>query len=93
MKKKPTIFWFADGVGWGFDIRAEYLTKLLPNFNHEIFKAMGKTSKQTVETVKKSNADIIFVMSPRGLWYFPKRLYKKIVVGLSSIRTLQGWQR
>ena len=93
MKNKPTILWLTDGVGWGFDIRANVLSKLLPDFEHKKVIASGKREIDLVREIRKVKADIILSMNQRGLRFISKKDAEKVVVGLSSIRSLKGWKR
>ena len=90
---KPTILWLTDGKNWGFDIRANILSKLLTNFNSKQVIASGKREIDLVREIREVKADIILSMNQRGLRFISKKDAEKVVVGLSSIRSLKGWQR
>ena len=93
MKRKPVILFLTDGCGWGFDIRANILSKLLPDFEHKQVIASGKREIDLVREIRKVKADVILSMNQRGLRYISKKDAEKVVVGLSSIRSLEGWRR
>ena len=93
MKRKPIICWLVDGCQWGFDIRANILSKLLTNFNSKQVIASGKREIDLVREIREVKADIILSMNQRGLRFISKKDAKKVVVGLSSIRSLKGWKR
>ena len=93
MKNKPIILFLTDGVSWGFDIRANILSKLLTNFNSKQVIASGKREIDLVREIREVKADIILSMNQRGLRFIGKKDAKKVVVGLSSIRSLKGWKR
>ena len=90
---KPTIVWMVDGCQWGFDIRANLLSKLMTNYNHKQVVVLGKERDAVLKEIRDAKADIILVMNQKGLRYLDKTDFNKIIVGLSSLRTFQGWKR
>jgi len=90
MAKKSVILWVTDGVGWGFDIRAKAVSKLLPQYQHVIFTSRNVTIREILGRIKSENPDIIMAMSPMLLPYLHD-YRNKVIATLPSHRSLNGW--
>ena len=87
MEKILKICWLIDTEGWAFENRAKAISRLLPDYEHEIIKMNSWESMH-----KLGKADIIVCDFLPWMIDIKLRDRQRIVVGLRSFRALEIYE-
>ena len=86
MASKKNILWVTDGTGWGWDIRANYISSLLTEYCHHIINARGRSPDVVVEAIAQIQPAIVVVFAPSLVPVIP--CPERVVMCLPGTRML-----
>lgn len=88
METKANILWVTDGTGWGWDIRANYISSILTKYNHHVINVRNSLREAIREAVEKVKPEIILIFVPSLISAVPENAHANVVLCLPGTRAL-----